>query len=68
MSALATSSCDNPIAGAKLPRLTLLAPDIIYAILDNKEPEGMTIIQLYEAIPVLWEEQSKLYGLPAAAC
>lgn len=53
---------------ARMLRMTLLAPDIVDAILDGTEPEGMTIIQLYEAIPVLWEEQRKLYGFPAVAC
>jgi hypothetical protein len=52
---------------ARMLRMTLLAPDIVDAILDGTEPEGTTIIQLYEAIPVLWEEQRRLYGLPTVA-
>lgn len=51
---------------AKTLRLTLLAPDIIEAILNNREPEAVTIPLLYKAIPLLWDEQRKLYGFAHA--
>ncbi len=38
-------------------RLTLLAPDIVEAILDGQEPEGLSINDLYGKLPLLWEEQ-----------
>ncbi|NLH49293.1 MAG: hypothetical protein GX444_11925 [Myxococcales bacterium] len=38
--------------------LTLLAPDIIDAILDGREPSGLSLARLTKKqIPLLWEEQ-----------
>ena len=38
-------------------RLTLLAPDIVEAILDGRQPAGMTLPRLIEPFPVEWERQ-----------
>ncbi|MCX6344960.1 MAG: hypothetical protein NT018_07780 [Armatimonadetes bacterium] len=38
-------------------RLTLLAPDIIKAIVDGREPDGLSIERLRKPMPLLWEEQ-----------
>lgn len=35
-------------------RLTLLAPDIVEAILDGRQPEGMTLPGLMERVAVMW--------------
>ncbi|MDP8225024.1 MAG: hypothetical protein P9L99_16815 [Candidatus Lernaella stagnicola] len=44
--------------------LTLLAPDIIDAILDGREPSGLSLARLTKKqIPLLWEEQRENYGL-----
>ena len=40
-----------------LLRLTLLAPDIIVAILDGRQPESMTLPGLMSAFPVEWHPQ-----------
>jgi hypothetical protein len=40
-----------------LLRLTQLAPDIVEAILDGRQPEGMTLPALMEPFPVEWERQ-----------
>jgi hypothetical protein len=40
-----------------LLRLTLLAPDIVEAILDGRQPDGMTLPGLMEPFPVEWGEQ-----------
>ena len=41
--------------------LTLLAPDIIEAILDGKEPSGLSLTTLTKKqIPLLWEEQRRV--------
>lgn len=42
---------------SRLIRLTFLAPDIIEAIVDGREPDGMSIEKLRRPMPLLWEEQ-----------
>ena len=44
---------------ARLLRLTLLAPDIIEAILEGTEPDGLSLEKLYRA-PAAWDEQRRL--------
>jgi hypothetical protein len=46
---------------ARILRLTLLAPDLIEAILDGTEPDGLSLERLYRA-PVGWEEQRHSLG------
>jgi hypothetical protein len=36
-------------------RLTLLAPDIVEAILDGRQPDGLGLPRLIEPIPSAWE-------------
>lgn len=64
-------SCLNDIAIAekmdlsrvgKLARLTLLAPDIVEAILEKRQPDELMLQQLIGPFPVLWEEQSRWLG------
>jgi hypothetical protein len=43
---------------SRLLRLTLLAPRIVEAILDGRQPEGMTLPALMEPFPVEWGEQN----------
>lgn len=44
-------------------RATLLAPDIVTAIMDGAEPKGLTTARLRdENIPPLWEEQRVQFG------
>ena len=38
-------------------RLTLLAPDIVEAILDGRQPEGITLPGLMEPFSIMWAEQ-----------
>jgi hypothetical protein len=38
-------------------RLTLLAPDIVEAILDGRQPAEMTLAALMTPFPVAWERQ-----------
>ena len=40
-----------------LLRLTLLAPEMVEAILDGRQPEGLTPPGLLEGVPVGWGEQ-----------
>jgi hypothetical protein len=41
----------------KMLRLTLLAPDIIDAILDGRQPTHIGLPALLEPMPSLWDEQ-----------
>jgi hypothetical protein len=43
----------------RLLRLTLLAPDIVEAILDGRQPMAMQLEELGDAIPNEWEKQRK---------
>jgi hypothetical protein len=40
-----------------LLRLALLAPDIVEAILDGREPKGLQLGELTKPMPTDWEEQ-----------
>ena len=46
---------------ARMLRLTLLAPDLIEAILDGTEPDSLSLEKLYQA-PVVWGEQREMLG------
>lgn len=41
--------------------LTGLAPDIIEAILQGDEPDGLSLEKLRKNLPVRWDEQRKMY-------
>jgi hypothetical protein len=41
-------------------RLTLLAPDIVEAILDGRQPAEMTLAMLMKPFPVGWREQAQM--------
>ena len=47
---------------ARILRLTLLAPDIVEAILDGCQPKGLLLADLMETFPVEWDAQRKLLG------
>ena len=52
---LAAAEKINSSYVSRLLRLTLLAPDIVEAILDGRQPEGMTPPALMEPFPVEWD-------------
>ena len=54
---LAAAENINSSYVSRLLRLTLLAPCIVEAILDGRQPEGMTLPALMEPFPVEWESQ-----------
>ena len=41
----------------RLLPLTCLAPDIVEAILDGRQPKGLRLVELLGNGPVVWEEQ-----------
>lgn len=44
--------------------LTCLAPDIVAAILDGRQPRGLSLNLMLKAVPEAWEEQRRLWGFP----
>ena len=51
----------------RVPRLTLLAPEIVEAILDGRQAPEMTLPVLMGAFPVEWGEQRRGGRFPADA-
>jgi hypothetical protein len=72
---LAAAEKINSSYVSRLLRLTLLAPDIVEAILDGRQPDGVTLPGLMEPFPVEWERQpigyigwpSQIWGANATA-
>ena len=54
---LAAAEKINPSYVSRMLRLTLLAPNMVEAILDGRQPEGVTLPGLLEGVPVGWGEQ-----------
>ena len=48
---------------SRVLRLTLLAPAIVDAMLDGRQPAGMTLARLLEPFPAVWERQRQALGL-----
>lgn len=42
---------------ARLMRLSLLSPEIVHAIMDGRQPAGITLANLMDPFPLDWEEQ-----------
>jgi len=52
----ATQTVRRPPWGRSL-RVTLLAPDIVEAILDGRQPEGLRLEDLLKGFPLEWERR-----------
>ena len=61
---LAAAEKINSSYVSRVLRLTLLAPGIVEAILDGRQPEGMTLPALMKPFPVKWPEQHPVRGGP----
>ena len=55
---LAAAEKINSSYVSRLLRLTLLAPNVVEAILDGRQPEGMTLPGLMEPFPVEWQRRA----------
>ncbi|MFJ1293309.1 hypothetical protein ACEPPZ_14680 [Paracoccus yeei] len=42
---------------ARLMRLSLLAPEIVEAIMDGRQPESVTLANMMDPFPLDWKEQ-----------
>jgi hypothetical protein len=47
---------------ARILRLATLAPDIAKAIVEGREPNGLSFAQVAKALPLEWEEQRRVLG------
>lgn len=52
---------------SRMVNLTLLAPDIVHAILEDTLPEHITLFDLAVDPPLLWDEQRARLERPATA-
>ena len=50
---------------SRVLRLTLLAPDLIEAILDGRQPAALQLDELLESSPLDWAGQKTEFGFPA---
>lgn len=57
---LARAEKINPSYLSRVMRLSLLAPDVIEAILDGRLREGVQVTDLLDPLPMDWEEQRTL--------
>ena len=57
MNGATRSSSELDIVGLTRQRLTLLAPDIVEAILDGRQPEVLGLRALLEPFPIEWGQQ-----------
>lgn len=46
----------------RVMRLTLLAPDIIEAILNGTQPRTLTLQNVVRGFPISWKEQRQVFG------
>ena len=60
---LAAAEKINSSYVSRLLRLTLLAPDIVEAILDGRQPDGITLPGLMEPFFVEWGRQREVLAL-----
>ena len=58
---LADAEKINPSYLARILRLTLLAPSIVEAILDGRQPASLQLEDLLKPFSVEWDEQRKLF-------
>ena len=63
MTDLAKQECVTVAYVCRLLTLTCLAPDIVEAILDGRQPKGLRLAEMLGNGPVLWEEQRLTSGL-----
>ena len=65
---LARAKCVNATYVSRILRLTLLAPDIVEAILDGRQPAELQLDVLLKGFPVEWEAQRSATVTLRARC
>lgn len=61
LSELAEAEKMNPSYLSRIYRLTLLAPDIVEAILDGRQPRILQLADMMDDMPVEWERQRERF-------
>jgi len=51
----------------RLLPLTCLAPDLVEAILDGRQPKGLRLVEMLGNGPLDWNEQRRAWGLSSSA-
>ncbi|MBF0213231.1 MAG: hypothetical protein HQM00_06665, partial [Magnetococcales bacterium] len=46
----------------RILKLSLLSPEIVEAILDGRQPVGLSLREFAKGIPLAWEEQKVKFG------
>ena len=59
---LAKNEKINPSYVSRVLRLTLLAPAIVEAVLDGRQPADLQLDEILKPFPINWQEQSHLFG------
>jgi hypothetical protein len=49
----------------RVMNLTCLAPDIVAAILDGRQPRGLSVNAMLKEVAAGWERQREAWGFPA---
>jgi hypothetical protein len=57
----AVERIDRGYVGSIL-RLTLLAPDIVEAVVDGRQPAELVLPRLMKPFPIAWDEQKRVLG------
>ncbi|HVY21200.1 MAG TPA: hypothetical protein VHA70_14120 [Bauldia sp.] len=57
---LAEAEQINPSYLCRVLRLTLLAPDVVEAVLDGRQPPGLQLAALLAPLPMEWDAQRQL--------
>jgi len=52
----------------RLLRFGYLAPDILEAIVEGRQPRSLTVKRLLQGIPCMWSEQRAAFGFASWAC
>ncbi len=60
---LAAAAGKDPAFVARMIRLTLLAPEIVHAILAGSLQKSIPMEKLSKEMPSRWEDQKKLFGI-----
>jgi hypothetical protein len=51
-----------PLTVARILKLTTLAPDIVEALINGEEPNGLSLAKLTQTFPEDWTEQRRQFG------